>query len=147
MRSATRKSKKFMKQKWFGVNRFWGWYPISWEGWIVVIGMVSSIVITTLTITFKSASIEATLSRTFPYTALLVSLTIYVASITGVKPAFGNKHSKNYSPDSPLAYLFLSFVTIPLILYYLIAQDFLSGTIFVVIFGLLYLTYRNLVTR
>lgn len=136
-----------MEQKWFGVNRFWGWYPIRWEGWLVVVGMIISIVSTALEIALNTTPISSILFKIFPYTALIVSVTIYVASVTGIKPAFGNKHSKNYSPDQPLAYLFLSFVTIPLILYYLMAQDFLFGTIFVVIFGLLYLTYKNLVDR
>lgn len=136
-----------MEQKWFGVNRFWGWYPISWEGGLVVIGMIVSIVITTLEITLNTTSIPSILFRTFPYTALLVSVTIYVASLTGVKPAFGNKHSKNFSPDQPKAYLFLSFVTVPIILYYIMSQLFLSATIFVVVFGLLYLTYKNLTAK
>lgn len=134
-----------MENHWFGVNRFWGWYPIKLEGWLVAIAMLVSIMSTM----FVFAGIEPSLSqlvfKSFPYISLIVAFTILITSIKGVKPDFGKKTSKNYSPDNPKAYLFLSIASIPVVFFYVLSEAILSATILTLVFLILFLVYRNLI--
>src|SRR3972149_8424447 len=115
-----------MSKHWFGVGRHWGWYPTSWEGWVVLVGMIVSIVSTVYIVDTRSHSVSDTLFGIFPFVCLTLAFTILVASLMGSSPKFGkaNKHQRNYSPDLPNAYLFLALLVLPTIAYYLISKAF-----------------------
>src|SRR3990172_11771795 len=119
-----------MEKKWFGVNRFWGWYPITWEGYLVVFTMFAAIIYIMLAADSLSHSVSDTLITAFPFVCLIITSTILVALVTGQKPEFGHKNSKSYSPDNPGAYLLLSFTSIPLAFYYLINKGYIGTFIF-----------------
>ncbi len=135
-----------MSKRWFGVNKVWGWYPTSWEGWLVLSAMTVSIASTVYVVASSSESVWSTLIVIFPFVCLILAFTMFVASMKGSPPKFGSKesHSKNYTPDAPRAYLALALLTIPALLYFFWIRDFLSGTILLIVFCLLYLVYSNL---
>ena len=135
-----------MSKTWFGVNRLWGWYPTSWEGWVVLLGMVSSISATVYFIDSNADSVSDTLFEIFPFVSLTIAFTMLVATLKGASPEFGkhNKHSKNYSPDFPKAYLFLCLLALPLVAYYLFFKAYIGAAVLTVVFCLLYLVYFNL---
>lgn len=134
-----------MENYWFGVNRFWGWYPIKLEGWLVAIAMIISVMSTMFVFADIEPSISQLFLKSFPYLSLIVAFTILIASIKGVKPDFGKKSSKNYSPDNPRAYLYLSIVLIPIAIYYALSSAILGATILTLVFLILFLVYRNLI--
>lgn len=135
-----------MKKPWFAVNRFWGFYPTSFEGFLVISSMVASLIFIILLSDLGSNSIADTLIQAFPLASLSVTLTILVALLTSNKPAFGeeNKKSKNYSPDQPAAYLFLALLVLPVIFYYLIFGGYKGAFILTLVFVILFLVYRYL---
>ncbi len=135
-----------MSKHWFGVNRYWGWYPTSWEGYVVLVGMVVSIVSTVYIVDIKSHSLSDTLIGIFPFVSLTIAFTMLVASLMGISPKFGkaNKHQSNYSPDLPNAYLFLALLVIPAIAYYLIFKEYVGAAVLLVVFLLLFFVYKNL---
>jgi len=77
-----------MERYWFKAKRYgWGWYPGTWQGWLVLGGYL----IVTIGITFWWASgDEATVERTFPLflfsIALIIGTMIYVCYKTGEPP-------------------------------------------------------------
>ena len=135
-----------MSRNWFGVNRYWGWYPTSWEGWVVFVGMIGSIVSTVYIVDTKAHSVSDTLLGIFPYVSLTIAFTMLVASLKGVLPKFGkaNKHQGSYSPDFPSAYLFLALLFIPAIVFYLIFKAFVGATVLLIVFFLLFSVYKKL---
>ena len=135
-----------MSKHWFGINRYWGWYPASWEGWVVLIGMIGSIVSTVFIVDSRSHSISDTLIGIFPFVSLTIAFTMLVASLKGVSPRFGkaNKHQRNYSPDFPNAYLLLALLVIPTIAFYLTLKAFIEAAVLLVVSFLLFSVYKNL---
>ncbi len=132
-----------MKKPWFGVHRFWGWYPISWQGYAVISVMFLAIIYIMVLSNSYSQSISDTLILAFPFICLIISTTILTALVTGQKPEFGhkNKGSKSYSPDNPEAYLFLALLSLPIALYYLINKGYVGTLLFLIVFYLIYQVY------
>lgn len=129
-----------MSRHWFGVNKVWGWYPSSWEGWIVLVGMVASIATTSFIVDSRSHSASDTLIGIFPFVSLTVAFTMVVATVKGAKPAFGNvnKHKQSFSPDNPRVYVLLPLVILPVMFYYLVNQSYLDASILFFVFLLLF---------
>lgn len=77
-----------MKKIWFKAKKFgWGWYPVTWQGWLATIAYIAYIVWTSTKL--ESAGGEPTqallyyfLPRIFLATALLILISI----LTGEKP-------------------------------------------------------------
>lgn len=135
-----------MKKPWFGVNRFWGWYPLTWQGYSVILAMFLAIVcIMLLAVSYSNSTIN-TLILAFPFICLIITTTMLVSLLTGGKPDFGSKNhnSKNYSPDNPQAYLLLASLAIPFGLYYFVNKGYIGTVIFIVIFLLVYRIYLKL---
>lgn len=132
-----------MKKPWFGVHRFWGWHPLNWQGYAVVVTMFLAITYIMFLANYYSQSIYDTLILAFPFVCLIVTSTILTALITGQIPEFGhkNKGSKNYSPDSPEAYLFLAFLSLPIAFFYLVNKGYIGTLIFLIVFHLIYQVY------
>jgi len=136
-----------MSKSWFGVHKFWGWYPVTWEGYTLIGLMISALGLIIVTSDINSRSVSDTLLRIFPPSALVVTVTIFIASFTGAKPEFGKKERTNYSPDNPKAYLILPFLVVPFIFYYLFLGQIVDGSILGIVFILLFGVYQNLVHK
>src|SRR5579862_5966269 len=49
MASPLKIKNNFMKKYWFRRKRYgWGWFPVTWQGWIVTLGFVLCIVATSI---------------------------------------------------------------------------------------------------
>jgi len=135
-----------MKQKWFGVHRFWGWYPKTWQGYLVIATMFAAIIYIMIAADALSHSVSDTLILAFPSICLIITVAMWVTLLTGQRPEFGakNKDSKSYSPDDPRAYLLLAFFALPLALFYLVNKGYIGTFIFLIISYLIYKIYLKL---
>ncbi len=135
-----------MKKPWFGVSPFWGWYPLTWQGYSVILTMFLSIIYIMFLSNSNSHSVSDTLLLAFPFICLMITITMLTALITGEKPKFGkrNHSSESYSPDNPQAYLLLALLSIPFALYYFINNGYIGTAIFILVFFLLYRIYLKL---
>ncbi len=135
-----------MAKPWFGVNRFWGWYPVTWLGYATVFLMFSAIIVAMFFSSYYSHSIIETLITALPFVSLSISVVMLLALSKGEQPKLGKTHhnSKSYSPDSPTAYLFLTIISIPVALLYFINQNYLGTLVFLLVTFLLYKVYLKL---
>lgn len=125
-----------LKKPWFGVNKFWGWYPLSWQAYIILVLMFMIIAGIMFYVNYNSHSVSDTLIKAFPLISLAVSATMYVTFLTGKEPEFGkeNQNSKNYSPDNPKAYLFLAIFTLLIASLYVIFNNFIEALVLLFVF-------------
>jgi hypothetical protein len=75
------------KKLWFKAKQYgWGWTPVSWEGWLVVIGYITSNLVGLSVLSGGSPSIEQIL---IPYTIWLgvtTALLLRIGYQRGEKP-------------------------------------------------------------
>jgi hypothetical protein len=70
------------KKLWFKAKCYgWGWYPSSWEGWLVTLGFVSFITLMANIFLTKGKIIEYAISL-----AILTGVIIYLGHKKGEKP-------------------------------------------------------------
>jgi hypothetical protein len=75
-----------MKKVWFKKKSFgWGWYPVSWEGWLVTLGFAFLAVWNFYRIDSKSHSVSDTLINFIPETILLTIILVFICYKTGEK--------------------------------------------------------------
>jgi hypothetical protein len=72
----------WFKRKLYG----WGWTPVRWQGWLVLLAFVAVIVLNFLLIDSMSHSVSDTLINVIPQTALIMLGLIAVCYATGEKP-------------------------------------------------------------
>lgn len=78
-----------MKKLWFRAKRYGlGWYPASWEGWVVLLIWVVLYVSIFRDIDAASHSVSDTLIGVCVPFVLLTALLIFVCFITGEKPGW-----------------------------------------------------------
>jgi hypothetical protein len=64
-----------MKEIWFKRRRFgWGWEPVTWQGWLVVVAYIAADVAFALTIDERSTVTEVLFTFILPITLLTISL-------------------------------------------------------------------------
>lgn len=75
---------KNKKNIWFKAKEYgWGWYPINWEGWTVVLSYV--LLIFTSSIMF----VQETVGIQFPMAVVILSLILLIVSyLKGEKPSW-----------------------------------------------------------
>lgn len=62
--------KKFwFKRKWFG----WGWYPATWQGWLITVGYVVLVLLFASTIDDNSPTREVVFTFLLPVTLLTIA--------------------------------------------------------------------------
>ena len=132
---------------WFGVHRFWGWYPKTIEGYILIALMVVSLAVSVLIIDINSRSIGQTLLISFPWVSLIVSLTILVTQLTGAKPAFKQEQDENFSPDNPKVYLVPPALYFGFCLYYLVIDNLAGSALLLTTALILSRLYVNLTSQ
>lgn len=70
----------------FKAKRYgWGWYPVTWQGWLVTIVFTSIIVALAVTVDEDSAPSEIGFMLILPI-AILTAAFIRIAYVTGEKP-------------------------------------------------------------
>jgi len=136
-----------MSKRWFRVHKFWGWYPVTWEAWLVVISMAISIGGVFFLVDSTSNSISDTLFTALAPISLIITLAIFSAVLKGEKPAFGNENKtrKDYSPDNPKIYIILPFCSLAAAFYYLAFNQIFSSILFCIETLILYIIYREIV--
>jgi len=74
-------------KKWFKAKHYgWGWYPSSWQGWIIMLVWIIAIVFTFRQIDSSSHSASDTLiNMAIPFAVLTAALVI-ICYATGEKP-------------------------------------------------------------
>jgi hypothetical protein len=78
-----------MKRYWFKAKQYgYGWYPATWEGWLVLTCFLALIVVNFLRIDSSSHSVSDTLLVFIPQTAVLVFLLIALCAATGEKASW-----------------------------------------------------------
>jgi hypothetical protein len=77
------------KKLWFKAKRFgWGWYPCSWEGWLVLLTWVAGNVIHFKSIDVFSHSNSDTLLGYSPFFILSTAVLLIICYLTGEKPSW-----------------------------------------------------------
>jgi hypothetical protein len=75
-----------MGRKWFRAKRYgYGWYPSSWQGWLVLLVYLVDVIGASLLIDKKSHSVSDTLMDWFPIMFVLTIILIVICYRTGEK--------------------------------------------------------------
>lgn len=78
-----------MKKLWFKAKRFgWGWYPVTWQGWLVIAGFLVLDFGNVYRLDLKHSSSRATANEFLIETFLLVAILIWICYRTGEKPGW-----------------------------------------------------------
>lgn len=76
-----------MGQLWFRRKRYgWGWRPVTWQGWVLVVVYIVLIAMGFRCIDVGSHSASDTLINFVPYLLILTSLIVFICYLTGEKP-------------------------------------------------------------
>jgi hypothetical protein len=74
------------KHYWFRRKLYgWGWTPVTWQGWLIIVIYVALITLLSITINENSSVKEILLTFISPI-ALLTTILIYICYKTGEKP-------------------------------------------------------------
>ena len=75
------------KYYWFKAKDYgWGWYPSSWQGWLVLVGFITGVVCNFVRLDAKLYSVNEVLTNFIPQTMLLTLVLIAICWKTGEKP-------------------------------------------------------------
>lgn len=86
-----KKKKKYSVSRphWFRAKHFgWGWYPVCWQGWVVIVLYLADVATLFYLIDHFSHSVSDTLTLFFPYFLLLTAILIMISFLNGEKPQF-----------------------------------------------------------
>jgi hypothetical protein len=75
-----------MKRLWFKAKNYgYGWYPCSWQGWLILLAYVFAMVATAIQIDRHSHSVSDTILGVFPLWILYTLVLMLVCVLTGEK--------------------------------------------------------------
>ncbi len=76
-----------MKRIWFKRKTYgWGWYPATWQGWLVLLAFIAIMVWNFLRLDSVSHSASDTLRPFIIQTAVMALVLIFICYRTGEKP-------------------------------------------------------------
>jgi len=77
-----------MKNKiWFKAKQYgWGWYPNTWQGWLITLGFIAIISFNAYRIDSGSNSVGGILTNFIPQTFILTLILIGICYLKGEKP-------------------------------------------------------------
>ncbi len=76
-----------MKHEWFKAKQYgWGWYPSTWQGWVILLDWLAICILLFLKIDKNSHSVSDTLISFFIPFILLIILLIFICWGTGERP-------------------------------------------------------------
>lgn len=74
---------------WFKAKRYgWGWYPVTWQGWAVLVMYVFAVLTTVFYIDRHEHSASDSLMGFFPLVYILTVFLIIICYKTGEKPSW-----------------------------------------------------------
>lgn len=77
------------KKIWFKAKEYgWGWYPSTWQGWVILSGYIGVVVWDFIRIDSKSHSVSDTLINFIPETIFLTLVLIAACYVFGEKPGW-----------------------------------------------------------
>lgn len=75
------------KKCWFRAKNYgWGWYPVSWEGWVVMMGYLAVVLLFYFSIEKNPESSEQILLIFIPAVACATAILIGICYFTGESP-------------------------------------------------------------
>jgi len=134
-----------MTKPWFGVHRYWGWYPQTAQGYAIIALMFLGFLSVGIYSYLGAGDITQGLIEAIPALSLVFALTLLIISLEGAKPAFGHKDSPNYSRDNPSAYLVFPFLFLATAV--LFVWSYLQLFAFALVILLLLQVYRNITAK
>lgn len=76
-----------MKQFWFKAKEYgWGWYPATWQGWLVLFGFVVLVSLNAFRIDRNAHSASDTLVSVIPESIVLLVILLVICWKTGERP-------------------------------------------------------------
>ena len=76
-----------MKNLWFKAKRYgWGWYPVTWQGWLILAIYTVIILWNFKDIDAKSHSASDTVFGVLPRVIIAIGILIWICYKTGEKP-------------------------------------------------------------
>jgi hypothetical protein len=73
---------------WFKAKLYgWGWTPVRWQGWVVILSYIAAIILLSFTINQDSPLTESLFTFILPVFALTIAL-IYICYKKGEKPTW-----------------------------------------------------------
>ena len=87
----------YLKKYWFKAKPYgYGWYPASWQGWLILTVFISLEVFSFFLIDSRSHSVSDTLINFVPLTFFLAGIMVLLARIKGEKLRWrwGNNYEK-----------------------------------------------------
>jgi hypothetical protein len=79
------------KKPWFKAKRYgWGWYPVTWQGWLILVAFVAFDVWNFLRIDATSHSASDTLRPFIIENIFLLLILTAICWLTGEKPRWHN---------------------------------------------------------
>jgi uncharacterized membrane protein YhaH (DUF805 family) len=82
---------------WFKAKQYgWGWYPVTWQGWAIIVMYVFAMITNALFIDSHTHSVSDALMVFLPNTYILTVFMIIICYATGEKPEWrwGKKQEK-----------------------------------------------------
>ena len=78
-----------MQHYWFRAKDYgWGWYPATWEGWLVLAIFIAAMVWNGFRLDVDSRSVSDTLRPFFIQTTLLVATLLVICWVKGERPVW-----------------------------------------------------------
>lgn len=76
-----------MKRYWFKAKEYgWGWYPATWQGWLILLGFVGLVSANAFRIDSNSHSVSDTLMNVIPESLVLLAILLVICWKTGERP-------------------------------------------------------------
>ncbi len=76
-----------MKKYWFKAKTYgWGWYPATWQGWLVLLGWIGLVFLNFLRIDKAQHSVSDSLINFIPQTLIFTIILITICWMTGERP-------------------------------------------------------------
>lgn len=75
------------KRLWFKAKNYgWGWYPVTWQGWVILLFFILLVIGNFIRIDRRSHSVSDTLINFVPQTFILIIFLLIICYKTGEKP-------------------------------------------------------------
>lgn len=82
---------------WFKAHKSgYGWHPSSWQGWLVIVGYLASVVQTFLQTNTSSHSVSDTLINFIPRLLILTAILIVITYLKGESIVWGEKEKEQH---------------------------------------------------
>lgn len=75
------------KKLWFKAKRYgWGWYPATWQGWLVIVLFIVVMTLNSMRINRNAENLTEVPLNFFIETVALIAILLFICYKTGEKP-------------------------------------------------------------